>query len=86
MDFRYESKLTINIEREQHLELQRLIPWGLKSAMFRNIIKDLIVVLRNDKIRGRFVDGILSRQIKLGDYNTELLAMKKEERDESRKS
>ncbi len=78
MDFKYESKLTINIEREQHLELQRLIPWGLKSAMFRNIIKDLIVVLRNDKIRGRFVDGILSRQIKLGDYNKELLAMKKE--------
>lgn len=78
MDFRYESKLTINIEREQHLELQRLIPWGLKSAMFRNIIRDLIVVLRNDKIRGRFVDGILSRQIKLEDFNKELLAMKKE--------
>lgn len=85
MDFRYESKLTINIEREQHLELQRLIPWGLKSAMFRNIIRDLIVVLRNEKIRGRFVEGILSRQIKLGDYNKELLTMKKEEEDESRK-
>jgi hypothetical protein len=46
--------------------------------MFRNIIRDLIVVLRNDKIRGRFVDGILSRQIKLEDFNKELLAMKKE--------
>ncbi len=85
MDFRYESKLTINIEREQHLELQRLIPWGLKSAMFRNIIRDLIVVLRNEKIRGRFVEGILSRQIKLEHYNKELLTMKKEEEDESRK-
>ena len=77
MDSKYESKLTINIEREQHIELQRLIPWGLKSAIFRNIVADLIVILNNKSIRGKFIDGILSRQIKLKDYNKELIEVKK---------
>lgn len=79
MDFKSESKLTFNIDREQHIELQRLIPWGLKSAIFRNIVKDLIVVLKDERVRARFIDGILSRQIKLKDYNKELLNIKKEE-------
>ncbi len=79
MDFKSESKLTFNIDREQHIELKRLIPWGLKSAIFRNIVKDLIVVLKDERVRARFIDGILSRQIKLKDYNKELLNIKKEE-------
>lgn len=83
MEYKHEAKLTINIDREQHFELQRLIPWGLKSAIFRNIISDLIVVLRDEKIRGRFVDGILSRQIKLKHYNKELLNIKREDGEPS---
>lgn len=82
MDSKSESKLTINIDREQHIELKRLIPWGLKSAIFRNMVKDLIVVLKDKRVRARFIDGILSRQIKLNDYNKELLAIKKEDEEE----
>lgn len=69
--FRGRPRLSLAISREQQIDLQNLLPWGVKNAIFRNIIDDVIKILKSDVMRDHFISGMLSRDIHLQDFTPE---------------
>ncbi len=63
----YRRRLSVDILNEQFLRLQRLIPHGLRVAVFEVLINDLCDAIEEngDKIYG----GIIAKKIKLGDFS-----------------
>ena len=64
-------RLSLSITREQAIDLQNLVPWGAKNAIFRNIIDDMIKILKSP-LREVFLAGMLSRDIHLEDFVKEV--------------
>ena len=69
-------RLSIEITEEQHLKLMRLLPWGIKGQLFREIIDDVIAMLETHG--EQFIAAIITRRIKLQDYSISI----KEKKDE----
>ena len=70
-EFKGRPRLSLAISMEQHIDLQNLLPWGVKNKIYRNITDDLIRILKS-KHRDTFIAGILSRDIHLEDFNPEV--------------
>ena len=46
-DYMYKPRLSIEISEEQNAALSRLIPWGLKGALFQIVIDDIIKLIED---------------------------------------
>lgn len=56
-------RLSIEIEEEQHFKLRELIPHGLKTAIFRVIVEELIEIFEDEQTREKFMGLIMNRTI-----------------------
>lgn len=64
----YRPRLSIDLTEEQQMELNRLIPWGVKVKLFSAIVDD---VIRCVKEHGQiFIAAVLTKSIKLEDYTS----------------
>ena len=70
-EFKGRPRLSLAISIEQHLDLQNLLPWGVKNKIYRRITDDLIKILKSEH-RDSFLAGIISRDIHLKDFNPEM--------------
>ena len=62
----YRPRLSIEITEKQNLALSRLIPWGVKNALFCSIIDDVIELLME---HGEIViAAILSKQLRAREF------------------
>jgi hypothetical protein len=61
-------RLSIEITEEQNLELLRLIPWGVKGALFQSLVDDVIELLKTNGVT--VIAAILSKQLKAEDLRT----------------
>jgi hypothetical protein len=70
-------RLSVEITEEQNLKLLRLIPWGVKGALFQSLVDDVIELLETHGVT--VIAAILSKQLKAGDLRTfsEVLPKKK---------
>jgi hypothetical protein len=59
-------RLVVELTRQQHNELNRLIPWGMRSQVFRVLVADLLAMLRHDP--DYVLGALLSRYLKLYDF------------------
>lgn len=62
----YRPRLSIEISSQQHDALARLIPWGVKNALFSVIVDD--VIERLERHGHKFIAIILDHKLKLEDY------------------
>jgi len=81
MKYKGRPRLSIDLTPEQYQELNELIPWGLKSALFGVIVDDLIEVLKKTKTRRLFIALIMRRKIN----SLEHLRVKKDLNDQFEK-
>jgi hypothetical protein len=81
MKYKGRPRLSIDLTPEQYQELNELIPWGLKSALFGVIVDDLIEVLKKTKTRRLFIALIMKRKIN----SLEHLRVKKDLNDQFEK-
>jgi len=65
-DYGEPPRLTVQLTMKQHRELNRLVPWGVKSQLFRVIIEDLLDMLRKDS--DAVLGALLTRSLKLNDF------------------
>ena len=79
-EFKGRPRLSLAISMEQHIDLQNLLPWGVKNKIYRNITDDLIRILKS-KHRDTFIAGILSRDIHLEDFNPEVRRAEEKEKN-----
>ena len=64
----YRPRLSIDLTEEQQMDLNRLIPWGIKGQLFSVLVDD---VIRCVKEHGQiFIAAALSKTIKLEDYTS----------------
>jgi len=68
MKYKGRPRLSIDLTPEQYQELNKLIPWGLKSALFGVIVDDLIQVLKKTTTRRLFIALIMKRKINSLEY------------------
>lgn len=59
-------RLTVELSEDLNDSLNRLIPWGTKSQIFRILCEDLVVML--EKNPEATLGAILSRNLKLHDF------------------
>lgn len=64
----YNPRLVVDLPQHVHDELNRRIPWGVKSQIFRVLCEDLLDMLRTDA--DATIGAILTRSMKLGDFKT----------------
>jgi hypothetical protein len=81
MKYKGRPRLSIDLTPEQYQELNELIPWGLKSALFGVIVDDLIEVLKKTKTRRLFIALIMKRKINILEH----LRVKKDLNDQFEK-
>jgi len=58
----YKPRLSIEVTKEQFDSLIKLLPWGVKRALFSTIVDDLIEMLEKDP--SRVMGLILSKRAK----------------------
>lgn len=68
MAMNYNPRLVVDLPKSVHDELNRRIPWGVKSQIFRVICEDLLIMLRTDA--DHTIGAILNRALKLQDFET----------------
>jgi len=61
-------KLQINLSEQQAKDLNKYIPWGLRTRLFWVIIDDLIKIMGDPELGPRFLGGIMSRKIRLDEW------------------
>lgn len=59
-------RLVVELTRKQHNQLNRLIPWGVRSQVFRVLVSDLLTMLEKDP--DHVLGALLSRYLKLYDF------------------
>lgn len=64
----YQPRLVVDLPQHIHDELNRRIPWGVKSQIFRVLCEDLLDMLRTDA--DATIGSILTRAMKLQDFKT----------------
>ena len=64
----YQPRLVVDLPQRIHDELNRRIPWGVKSQIFRVICEDLLEMLKTDA--DTTIGAILTRAMKLQDFKT----------------
>ena len=64
----YQPRLVVDLPQNIHDELNRRIPWGVKSQIFRVLCEDLLEMLRTDA--DATIGAILTRAMKLHDFKT----------------
>ena len=64
----YTPRLVVDLPQGLHDELNRRIPWGVKSQIFRVLCEDLLEMLRKDA--DATIGALLSRSMRLGDFTT----------------
>lgn len=64
----YQPRLVVDLPQHIHDELNRRIPWGVKSQVFRVLCEDLLELLRRDA--DATLGAILSRSMTLNDFKT----------------
>lgn len=62
---KYQPRLSVEITDEQFLELQRLIPHGIKRQIFAVIVDDLLDLLRNSTKREAIFAAIINRLVNM---------------------
>ena len=62
----YRPRLSIELTEDQSKRLNRLIPWGLKNALFQAIVDDLIEL--GEQHGQKFLAVVISRKLKAGEY------------------
>lgn len=61
-------RLVVDLPRHVHDELNRRIPWGVKSQVFRVLCEDLLELLRKDP--NTTLAALLDRSMSLSDFTT----------------
>lgn len=56
----------IEITEEQHIVLQRYLPYGSQKRIFGLIVSDFVEMLQ--KYPAKIIGGLLYRDVKLGDF------------------
>ena len=74
-------RLNVDISEEQKLDLDRLVPWGLKNTLFGAIVDDIIQVLDDPVTRDSFIAIIIGRKMDALEYS-KTFNPKKEENNE----
>ena len=64
----YSPRLVVDLPQDVHDELNRRIPWGVKSQIFRVLCEDLLELLRKDS--DATIGALLSRSMSLSDFRT----------------
>ena len=64
----YQPRLVVDLPQHIHDELNRRIPWGVKSQVFRVLCEDLLELLRRDA--DATLGAILTRAMSLSDLKT----------------
>lgn len=64
----YSPRLVVDLPQHVHDELNRRIPWGVKSQVFRVLCEDLLELLRRDA--DATLGAILTRAMTLQDFKT----------------
>ena len=64
----YSPRLVVDLPQNVHDELNRRIPWGVKSQIFRVLCEDLLELLRKDP--DATIGALLSRSMSLSDFRT----------------
>ena len=64
----YSPRLVVDLPQNVHDELNRRIPWGIKSQIFRVICEDLLEMLRKDP--DTTIGLLLTRAMSLSDLRT----------------
>ena len=64
----YQPRLVVDLPQHIHDELNRRIPWGVKSQIFRVLCEDLLEMLKADA--DVTIGAILTRAMKLEDFKT----------------
>lgn len=64
----YTPRLVVDLPQGLHDELNRRIPWGVKSQIFRVLCEDLLEMLRKDA--DATLGAILSRSMRLQDFKS----------------
>lgn len=71
-------RFQIDISNEQKILLEKLIPWGDLSPLFRVIIDDLIDLLKDEKHRRVLLGMIASGSIKNRDWSKLIIKVMEE--------
>jgi predicted CopG family antitoxin len=61
----WRPRLSIEITKDQYLKLQNLVPWGVKGALFSELVDGVIELL--EKEGEVVIAAILSKQLKAKD-------------------
>ena len=64
----YSPRLVVDLPQNVHDELNRRLPWGVKSPIFRVLCEDLLEMLRKDA--DATIGALLSRSMRLHDFKT----------------
>ena len=64
----YSPRLVVDLPQSLHDELNRRIPWGVKSQIFRVLCEDLIELLRKDP--DATIGALLTRSMSVSDFRT----------------
>lgn len=68
LDERQRPRLSIEITEQQNIDLMRLIPWGVKNALFSSIVDDVIELLeKNGPI---VIAAVLTKKLKVSDLKS----------------
>lgn len=64
----YSPRLVVELPQSVYDELNRRIPWGVKSQIFRVICEDLLELLRHNA--DATIGALLARSVHLSDFAT----------------
>lgn len=64
----YQPRLVVDLPQHIHDELNRRIPWGVKSQVFRVLCEDLLELLKTDA--DATIGAILTRSMRLHEFKT----------------
>jgi hypothetical protein len=64
----YQPRLVVDLPQHIHDALNRRLPWGVKSQIFRVLCEDLLEMLKTDA--DTTIGAILTRAMKLQDFKT----------------
>ena len=77
---KHSRRLSIDITEEQDERLKKLLPWGMKTLIFRAVVDDLIETLEKSEDKNSAVGAIIGRHISVGEWS-QLHINKGEEKD-----